>query len=161
MSYEKLAYQVISSDGPIEIRAYEPFMMMKVESRLNAGFGTLFNYIAGDNEKKEKIAMTVPVLTDLSSDGYIAFTMPKEKMDNYPKANNEKIEFIEMKDKTFLAYPFRGHHHHAKDYFEKLKAYAEEKKIHISKEPILLRYESPFSLPFLRHNDVIVEILKD
>jgi effector-binding domain-containing protein len=80
-------------------------------------------------------------------------------MMDYPKSSDPRIEFIEMRDKTFLAYPFRGHHHHAKAYYEKLIVYAKEKKINIASNPILLRYESPFSIPFLRHNDVIVEII--
>lgn len=158
MSYEKLTYQVVQKEGQIEIRRYDAFMMMKVRRTSNQGFGVLFQYISGKNAKNEKIAMTVPVLTDVDSNDYIAFTMPKTRVQDYPKPLDPTIEMIEMPSKDYLSITFKGSHHHSSKALETLKVYANKNHIDIIGEPILLRYQGPFTLPFLKENDVIVEI---
>jgi effector-binding domain-containing protein len=158
MSYEKLTYQVLKKEKHIEVRRYDPFMMMKVKRTSNQGFGVLFQYISGYNTKRQKIQMTVPVLTDVESLEYIAFTMPKINTNDYPNPIDPNIEMIQMPAKSYLSISFKGSHHHAKKAFSDLEKYAEIHQIEICGDPILLRYNGPFTPSFLKDNDVIVEI---
>jgi len=158
MSYEKLTYQVLNKEKQIEVRRYDSFMMMKVKRTSNQGFGVLFQYISGYNTKRQKIQMTVPVLTDVESLEYIAFTMPKTHTNDYPDPMDPSIEMIQMPAKDYLSISFKGSHHHAKKAYEDLKKYAEIHQIIIYGDPILLRYSGPFTPSFFKDNDVIVEI---
>jgi effector-binding domain-containing protein len=158
MSYEKLTYTVLKKEDHIEIRRYDPYMMMKVKRTSNQGFGVLFQYISGYNTKRQKIQMTVPVLSDVDSAEYIAFTMPKTNVEDYPDPLDSNIQMEKIPTKHYLSISFKGTHHHSKKAFETLKKYAELHQIELIGEPILLRYQGPFTLPFLKDNDVIVEI---
>ena len=63
-----IPYEVLRKDGDYEIRSYESFFTASVkESDLVAtsGFNVLFSYIGGNNENREKIPMTTPVINDL------------------------------------------------------------------------------------------------
>jgi effector-binding domain-containing protein len=133
-------------------------MMMKVKRTSNQGFGVLFQYISGYNQKRQKIQMTVPVLTDVESKDYIAFTMPKENTNDAPLPLDSSIEMVKIPTKDYLSISFKGSHQHAKKALKVLIAYAERHQIELIGEPILLRYQGPFTFPFMKDNDVIVEI---
>ena len=158
MSYEKLKYEVLRKEDAFEIRKYDPYVLMKVSKDSNQGFGILFNYISGNNSKSQKIQMTVPVVTDVFSSSYIAFTMPSEFVHNYPDPLDPNIQMVNVPCKEYLAIQFKGSHRHATKAYESLKKYAMEQQIELIHDPILLRYQGPFTLPFLKENDVIVEI---
>ena len=78
---EKAKYQVIEKEGKFEVRQYKPQIVAEtiVESDFdkagNTAFRKLFNYISGDNRKKESIAMTAPV-NQKSGSEKIAMTAP-------------------------------------------------------------------------------------
>ena len=69
MAIEKPEYRVLSSSNGIELREYSEHWLAEcsvedVEDLLNASsraFNRLFNYISGQNEPGQKIAMTSPV----------------------------------------------------------------------------------------------------
>ncbi|MFZ9024771.1 MAG: SOUL family heme-binding protein, partial [Anaerohalosphaeraceae bacterium] len=64
---EKVQYDVVKKSNAIEVRQYKPYLVAEtlVDSDFkeagNAAFRRLFNYISGDNQAKESIAMTAPV----------------------------------------------------------------------------------------------------
>ncbi|MGB0175458.1 MAG: SOUL family heme-binding protein [Acholeplasmataceae bacterium] len=159
MAYEKLKYKVIKKDNQIEIRTYDPFVTMKASRPRTNGFNTLFRYISGDNEKNQQISMTVPVITDLKEQDYIAFTMPEEVVkQGYPKANNPYIEFEEHPEKTYVAIRFTGLLAQTKKYVSKLETYVKTHELKTISEPVLLRYQGPFVPAFLRTHDIMIEI---
>lgn len=160
MGYEKLVYQVIQEQDGYEFRLYDPYVLMKVRGESNQGFGVLFNYISGNNSKRQKIQMTVPVVTDVSSSEYIAFTMPKSVQDNYPEPMQSNVEIVKIPEKLYLAKHYKGSPRQAKKVYESLLNYAEEKHIQLKGEPILLRYQGPFMPNLFKDNDVLVEIQK-
>ena len=66
--YESPGYKVMQQDGDKEIRYYKPFIVAKTTVKGNfkeaqtAAFRILADYIFGNNIKKQKIAMTGPVV---------------------------------------------------------------------------------------------------
>lgn len=84
--YESAPYKVIETDGKIEIREYPDLVLAstdaKFEARGNDGsFMRLFRYISGNNESREKIAMTTPVFMepgDADSGGQMGFVLPQD-----------------------------------------------------------------------------------
>ena len=78
---EKAKYEVIEKEGKFELRQYK--LQIVAETIVEAGFDEagniafrrLFNYISGENRKKESIAMTAPVNQESSSEK-IAMTAP-------------------------------------------------------------------------------------
>lgn len=87
---EEPKYAIVSKVGGYEIREYASYIVAEttvsgVESRNQAarkGFPIIAGYIFGDNTKKDKIAMTVPVNAEDGASEKIAMTVP---------VNTEKI----------------------------------------------------------------------
>ena len=81
MGIEKAKYEVIEKQGKFEIRQYKPQIVAETvvdtdfDKAGNVAFRKLFNYISGENRKKESIAMTAPV-NQKSSHEKIAMTAP-------------------------------------------------------------------------------------
>ena len=88
---EEPKYTLISQENGYEIREYGDYILAETtisgaENRDEAsrkGFSIIAGYIFGDNIKKDKISMTVPVNTEESTSEKIAMTAP---------VNTEKIE---------------------------------------------------------------------
>lgn len=79
--YKKAKYEVIKKESKFEVRQYQPQIVAEtiVEADFdqagNIAFRRLFNYISGENRKKESIAMTAPVNQKTISEK-IAMTAP-------------------------------------------------------------------------------------
>ena len=67
-SYELLEYRILEKDGEFDIRMYDDYWVVRTESdgnyksSTNKSFGRLFDYISGNNQQQQKIAMTGPVI---------------------------------------------------------------------------------------------------
>ncbi|MCB1093185.1 MAG: heme-binding protein, partial [Verrucomicrobiae bacterium] len=85
--YEGPDYSVISKEGEVEIRRYETMTAaatpMKIDGKeggRDSGFGRLFRFITGDNEREENIAMTSPVFIEsdvAATEKVMIFVMPE------------------------------------------------------------------------------------
>ena len=81
MAIEKAKYQVLESTENFELRQYAPRIVAEtiVEGKFdevgNEGFRVLYDYINGNNVKKESISMTAPV-TQSAGFEKIAMTAP-------------------------------------------------------------------------------------
>ena len=83
--YESAPYEVVESDGNIEIREYPDLVLASTEARLESrgndgSFMRLFRYISGNNESGQKIEMTTPVFMEPDSPeskGQMGFVMPR------------------------------------------------------------------------------------
>ncbi|MCA9413006.1 MAG: heme-binding protein [Candidatus Omnitrophica bacterium] len=151
----------------------------------NDAFDILAGYIFGKNEEDLKIEMTAPVnqtpvseaiesgtpttlLTTSSqnnSDGeaayLITFVMPSEfTMETLPKPKDERVLLKEMPAKLMAAKSYSGswsrekYLRHETALMEGLK----ESGYETVGEPIFARYNSPFTIPLLRRNEVLVEV---
>lgn len=157
VAYETLKYEVLLKDGPYEVRRYEPFTKMVTKSDYDSGFSKLFRYISGENSDRKKIAMTVPVISDLR-DPDMAFTMPKHiEALGVPKPMDSSIEIIKEPEAYYLTYSFKGNKDLNKT-VSVLYVYAEKHYLEIIGTPKIMTYQGPFVPNFLKTYDVIIQI---
>jgi DNA gyrase inhibitor GyrI len=118
-------------------------------------------------DTSEQIAMTAPVVMKPEGEGIwkMAFSMPsKYTMQNLPKPLNPEVTLVEVPAKKFAVIRFSG----SFDDLEKRRSKAEELSKWLStqpqfkkvSEPVFAGYDPPFTLPFFRRNEVMIEIEK-
>lgn len=160
MAYEKLVYEVLFEEGPYQIRKYEPFVKMETSRGYNQGFSTLFQYISGSNDEDKKIAMTVPVITELNTQK-IAFTMPKHmEALGIPNPKDHAISIIKEPERYYISYTFKGNKD-IKKTVDALLYYADRKHIEVIGTPKILTYQGPFTPGIFKTYDIIVEVNYD
>ena len=166
---EEPEYKVISKQGNIEVREYSNinlasvYVQSAVEDAGSVGFRPLANYIFGGNDKNKEMSMTAPVLESNMTDRLhkVSFVMPKAvSKSNLPKPNDDRVVLEQIDKDTFLVISFSGRWTESnwEDYQKKLSYYATKEKIDIVPPFIRAKYNTPWSLPFLRKNEVLVKI---
>ena len=179
---EKPDYKVIQSEQNIEIRQYEPMIIAEVEvdgkreDAIGDGFRLLADYIFGNNtvqqvismtapvqqKENQKIAMTAPVQQQSTGKSWqMSFVMPsKYSMDSLPVPNNNRVRLKEILTKKFVVIEFSGtnSNENVTEHENQLMNYIEANQIKINGSPKYAFYNPPWSLPFLRRNEVMVEI---
>ena len=163
MATEQLKYETLDVNEIYEIRKYSDRLVIETEtSNQNSSFRKLFNYISGSNEKNQEIKMTAPV-TQIKKNGNMTmqFYLPSEfDENNVPIPSNSEVKVLNMKGGYFAAITYSGR---ASDknfikYKEILENQLKEDKITILSPAIRATYNSPFTLPMLRRNEVMFEI---
>lgn len=174
-------YTVLQKDNNIEIRQYPPIIVAEVKvsgeryAAINQGFRMLADYIFGNNKGSDKIAMTAPVIQQPAAipmtapvtqekDGNlwrIRFVMPETyTLDTLPKPNNKDVSLIKIPGKTYAVIQFTGFNSSSNlnQHEAELKAFAKAHQLKQMGEPIYAFYNPPWILPFLRRNEIMIEI---
>jgi hypothetical protein len=180
-SYETAEYKSLKKIGDFEARQYSPLVIATTSlSEINRkyavkkGFKILYKYITGLNSKSLAIAMTTPVVvkegdiplvlgksTVRTINWYVSFIMPKKHtLKTLPKPINKNIELLQFTGGKYLAVTFSGRN--TKKNFDennnKLKDFAKKNGYKVKGQPLQAFYNSPFTLPFLRRNEVIYKL---
>ena len=179
---EQPKYQIAESSGNIEIRNYPPMIVAEAEvsgdrrDAIGKGFRTIADYIFGNNTTAQKVPMTAPVTQQGSEkialtapvtqqgDGNtwrVRFIMPSSyTMEALPKPNNPAVELKEIGAKRYAVIRFSGMagEDSLKRYTEDLNAFISAKNLTPLSAPTYAFYNPPWTLPFLRLNEVMVEI---
>jgi hypothetical protein len=173
---ETVKYDVIKKIGSVEIRKYPSVILASTiaASNENNAFMTIANYIFGDNKSSKKISMTAPVITSekismtapvITSSNKnklkMSFIMPQEyNLKNLPKPVSNKVKIETLKSRKLAVLRFSGFTPANKvaKLQDKLITTLKENKIKIKSAPFLMRYNSPWAIPFLRRNEVAVEV---
>jgi len=181
---EKAKYTVLEKDGPFEIRLYQPQMVAEtiVESDFasagNIAFRRLFDYISGNNRKKESIAMTAPVNQEPGPGQKIAMTAPvnqQKSEDNYmvsfvmpskytrqtlPEPLDPNVRIREIPAQTIAAIRYSGSWSRKRYEAKKtlLEQFIGKRGLQITGEAIFARYDPPFQIWFLRRNEVLFPV---
>ena len=179
---EKPDYKVIQSEQNIEIRQYEPMIIAEVEvdgkreDAIRDGFRLLADYIFGNNtvqqvismtapvqqKENQKIAMTAPVQQQSMGKSWrMSFVMPsKYRLDSLPVPNNNRVRLKEILTKKFVVIEFSGtnSNENVTKHENQLMNYIEANQINIIGSPKYAFYNAPWTLPFLRRNEVMIEI---
>jgi SOUL heme-binding protein len=178
-------HQVTLRDGSFELRTYAPQIAAEVivpEGRgdpANAGFETLADYIFGGNTPKAKIAMTAPVTTHRSRGGQkiamtapvttapaqggyqVRFIMPAEyTMETLPRPTNPDVRLVPVPEKRFAVVRFSGFTgaDKLKTKTDELRAFIQKSGLSPKGEPVLARYDPPWTLPMMRRNEIWLEV---
>jgi hypothetical protein len=152
----------------------------------NSAFRLLFNYITGANTPRAEIAMTVPVeietvRAERSKGEQIAMTVPVEMdtvdekrvmrfffpagytLANAPAPNDPRVTVTTMGAEIVASLRFSGTTPDARvaeKSAELLEALAKSDWRAVE-EPNLWSFDDPFTLPFLRRNEVVVRVEKN
>ena len=179
---EKPGYKVIQTEQNIEIRQYEPMIIAEVEvdgkreDAIRDGFRLIADYIFGNNTVQRDIAMTAPVQQQESqkfamtapvqqqSTGrswQISFVMPsKYSMETLSEPKNDRVRLKEILTKKFVVIEFSGtnSNENVTEHENQLMNYTEANQIKIIGSPKYAFYNAPWTLPFIRRNEVMIEI---
>uniref|UniRef100_UPI00403665E0 SOUL family heme-binding protein n=1 Tax=Psychrobacter sp. AOP22-C1-C5 TaxID=3457716 RepID=UPI00403665E0 len=113
-----------------------------------------------EDGKSQKIAMTAPVSMQQADGKWcVQFTMPSQyTMATLPKPNNPNIMIKEIPVQTYGVIKFSGLAGNQKvaKKTEELQSWMQKQKLPPTGEPELARYNPPWTLPFLRRNEVII-----
>jgi hypothetical protein len=165
MSIKEPPYQVIETlDNDVEIREYyDQIWAVTLAEDQNQGFGRLFSYITGTNEDEKKIEMTAPVVTS-NEDGEMsmAFVMPEGfNQEGTPRPLDEKVKIELVKERRMAVITFSGYatEESWKRHLEILEETLEAHGIETSGDPVLMQYNDPWTPPFMRRNEVGLEVV--
>jgi len=179
---EQPIYQVIRSERNFDIRQYAPMIIAEVEVQgkreeaVGSGFRMLADYIFGNNtvqqeiamtatvqqQNSEKISMTAPVQQQSQNGAWkVSFVMPsKYLIDTLPKPNNQTVALKEVPAKTYAVILFSGLNSNENILLheKQLMQYVEINQITTVGSPKYAFYNPPWTLPFLRRNEIMFEV---
>lgn len=119
--------------------------------------------IQSDNlngQASQKIAMTAPVSMQQNDGKWrVQFTMPSQyTMQTLPKPNNPDVKIVQVPAQTYGVIKFSGLAGSKKvaKKTETLKSWMQTQKLVITGTPELARYNPPWTLPFMRRNEVMM-----
>ena len=185
MAIEEPEFASIEKKDAFEIREYQPKLIAQVlvngsfDSSSNKGFRLLADFIFGNNKTNEgskkiemtapvvsrdvseKIEMTAPVLSEEVEKGwYISFNMPKQfTKETLPIPNNPEVKIIEIPQEKYAVITFSGLVREKKyaKMFTLLNEEMKKRNLDPKGTVVLARYNPPWTLPFLRRNELMVK----
>ena len=165
IAIEEPVYQVEKAweAEQIEIRAYAPRIMAVtgINEDSDSGFRVLAGYIFGGNAEEQKIAMTAPVQQTMAGEKEMAFMMPAEyALKDLPQPEDQRVSFREAPAYTAAVIQFSGwaSAEKADENWQQLQHFLIAEGIDITGEPTLNQYNPPWTLPFMRRNEIIVPV---
>ena len=187
MALEKPKYEVLYEDGNIEYRLYEPYLVAQTDvvvddsynSASNEGFRRLFKYITGDNVSGSDIAMTAPVQMNMTDSGQkIAMTAPVQQvttddslnvafmlpsafsMETSPVPTDDRgsIKQIPARVMAVIRYSGRWTEKNRSKYEFRLRENLKSHGISSVSGAETAAYNPPFTPPFMRRNEIMLEV---
>ncbi|WP_413519997.1 SOUL family heme-binding protein [Psychrobacter glacincola] len=113
-----------------------------------------------DSNESQKIAMTAPVSMQQNDGKWrVQFTMPSQyTMQTLPKPNNTDIIISEVPPQTYGVIKFSGLAGSEKVAAKtvELQSWMQTQKLTLTGTPELARYNPPWTLPFMRRNEIMI-----
>jgi len=188
MASQELQYKLLEKNDIYELREYKPYIVAQTQvsgdfdDMGTKAFRILFKYISGYNQKKqniemtspvlaesstqegEKIAMTTPVIQEMDKNSQTAlysFVMPSgSSLASLPLPLDSRISLKEITTKTLAIRSFSGFWSEY-NYEENVKILLDalnKANIETIGKPNFARYNSPFTLWFMRRNEIMIEV---
>jgi len=186
MAIEEAKYDVFKKDNSFEIRDYKPHVLAEIivegdiEEAGNKAFNRLFRYISGENHSSDEIEMTAPVsqeprgekikmtapvsLQPAEGQWAVSFMMPASyTLETLPIPNDPEINLRQVPARRMAAVRYSGFWSEKKylRYKKKLEAWIQKEGLTVGGDPIWARYNSPFTLWFLRRNEILIPIKRN
>ena len=163
MANEEASYDIVHKTDIYEVRYYSDRLVAQiVETNDRRSFRQLFNYISGGNSNDQKIEMTIPVArTKKDNKFFMQFFLPSIfTIETAPIPSNPNIEINTIEKGYFavIRYSRRPSDKNFDKNVQILKKEILKDKLLIIGSPIRATYDSPFTLPFSRRNEVMFKI---
>ena len=184
MAVEEPAFKQVLREGNFELRDYPALVVAEVtvtgdqKEAANAGFRLLAGYIFGGNKRRqsiattapvaqqaasEKIAMTAPVAQMQTSTGtwVVRFTMPSAyTLQTLPVPNDARVELRNIEPARFAVLRFSGlaRPDDVEAKSNELLAQVTSHRLRAVGSVSLAQYNPPWTLWFMRRNEVMVEV---
>ena len=162
MAYEETNYEIVKENKIYEIRKYPNRLVIETSSIQGNGFRKLFNYISGNNKDNEEIKMTVPVTQEIKNGSMtMQFYLPsKFNKDNAPKPVNSEVKILTIEGGYYAVIEYSGRSSDKnflknKDILDKA---LKQDNLLVLSPPIRASYNSPFTLPILKRNEVMYRV---
>ena len=168
---EQPNYKVIVKQNDKEIRKYNSHIVAKTviqgsfKDAQKEGFRILAGYIFGKNKSQQKIEMTAPVViaSDENTKSWtMTFSMPSRfTLETLPTPDDDRIKIEEVETRFVAALTFTGFWGEDKNAEKgnELNEWLEANKgYEIISKPMFAGYNPPWTLPFLRRNEMLIEI---
>jgi len=162
-------------DG-VELRRYPPIAVAETTAAdQTTAFRRLYGYITGDNETAAEIEMTAPVRSESAEipmtapvrseeeDGSVTmgFYLPPEYgVERPPTPTDDDVTVTSEAERVLAVTPFSWYATAGRvDRIEReLLDTLGEHGVETVGEPFLLRYDDPWTPPFMRRNEVAIEV---
>ena len=166
---QKQVYSVVSAHDGFELRSYADCVLVQVVQQGDfmtagsRGFNPLFSFISGNNSKRQKIAMTAPVIQQPlgENEHIISFVMPADFNSNdTPAPLGSAMSVTAVPSHLAAARSFSGSWNARKFDSEGAALLAAVSKAGLKTRGGLYwsRFDPPFKPGFLRHNEVLVDL---
>lgn len=168
---ESPRYHVISKHKNMEVREYPPMIQVCVtesgnrEVAIQKGFSRLAAYIFGKNSTRQHIKMTAPVIQVHKKQAWsIRFILPAHLMMNeLPVPMDEGLEIKEYPSQRIAVIRFSGRIQETRleHYLGALTQFLQSQGCELRSSMMYAFYNPPWTLPFLRRNEVWVMVDSD
>jgi hypothetical protein len=173
-----VGYKLIRKVGQVEIREYPSLTLATVLAESDdSAFTILFEYISGNNEPNQPISMTAPVISKrpvgeriamtspvISTESSFSFVVPSTyDMSTAPRPKDPRIILESIPPRTLAVIRFSGRAQDRVVSAEEqiLLETLQKENVQTRGEVFLMRYNSPFTPGFLRHNELGIEIVDE
>lgn len=179
-SADPVPYQHLGTVDGIERRGYaESVLVETTASNERTAFRRLFQYISGANEVSDAISMTAPVVTrdgesiqmtapvrsgsseDTDNEVRMAFYLPPTyDAESAPEPTDDAVALVVEPPKTLAVKRFSWYapSWRVARQERQLLSRIDDQGLEQRGEPTLLRYNDPLTPPFMRRNEVAVEV---
>jgi hypothetical protein len=186
MATEEPKYTVLEKESPFEVRSYAPMLVAEVQvegdldSASGQGFRLIAAYIFGQNQVSEKIAMTAPVtvadqtiksakiamttpvgIESNAGKWTVSFVMPAEyTMETIPKPTNSQVQLRQIPAMKKAVITFTGFYNDQKvaEKTLELEQWMKSRNLQSAGAPNFARYNPPWTLSFMRRNEVMINL---
>ena len=186
-STEEPVYSVLQNEDRFEVRSYEAIVIAETlvdadfDEAGDIAFRRLFAYISGDNKSAaeismtapvmaldeargtgEKISMTAPVTGEKTARGWrYAFVLPSDyTIDTAPIPDSPEITLKRLPARQAAVVRYSGSW--GEGAYEKnlaeLRSWMRQNNLEADSLPRVAGYDPPWTLPFLRRNEIIIDI---
>ena len=184
MAIEEPGFRVVEQQGAFELREYAPYLIAEttVDADFmeagNVAFGRLFRYISGANVPQRKLAMTAPVTQ--SPGEKISMTAPVQQvaegrqyrvgfivpsqytLATVPRPSDPRVTIREVPAGLVAVWRYSGRWTEAnfRVHESSLRQAIAQRELIATGDSQIARYNSPFALPMLRRNEVMIKVVR-
>ena len=162
---EEPQYTVLRTFGKTELRQYAPYVVAEVVLKVSAqeaggqAFPILAGYIFGKNKGQKKFEMTAPVTQSAAADGgtLVQFVLPKGvTLESAPEPLDPRVRLrlVPATQWAVIRYSGRWSQENDDEHLGLLRATLAQEGVATQGEPVLARYNAPFTPWFLRRNEI-------